>query len=233
MNLLAIWLPLVLSAILLLVGLADPAFYARWFDGEFGLVELTQLVPPVAAIVFISLMLRDGRTRPEPGLRLWLILVALACVYLVGEEASWGQHYFGWGTPDWIAALNRQQETNLHNMSTWLNEKPRSLFEIGVVLGGIVHPLLLAWRGRGLIRRPWWLAPDIFCLPSAVLAELWRLPEQLFETSWLRSTAVAADVLGWIRYSEVQELFFFYLILIYVLSIRRRLRTTPTPGGAA
>lgn len=232
MSLLAAWIPIALSVILLTLGLADPAFYAQWIEGETGFVEIAQLFPLSAAIVLIALILRDPLARAQPGLSLWLVLVALGCVYLVGEEASWGQHYFGWRTPDWIAVVNRQHEINLHNTSTWLNEKPRALFEAAVIVGGIVHPVLVAWRGRGPLSRPWWLGPRLACLPSAVLAELWRIPERLFKIEGLRSTSVATDVLGFVRYSEVQELYFFYFILIYVLSIRRRLRTRPTPGDA-
>src|SRR3546814_4167282 len=54
---------------------------------------------------------------------------------MAGEEASWGQHYAGWLTPDNWQALNDQGETNLHNTSSWLDQKPRTLLEIGVIVG--------------------------------------------------------------------------------------------------
>ena len=43
------------------------------------------------------------------------IFVALICLFIAGEEISWGQRIIGWNTPDFFAARNFQQETNLHN----------------------------------------------------------------------------------------------------------------------
>ncbi len=34
-----------------------------------------------------------------------------------GEELSWGQHILKFGTPDWLAEINGQRETNLHNIN--------------------------------------------------------------------------------------------------------------------
>lgn len=237
MRLLAIWIPLALSTALLAVAALAPALYATWFEGEKGVIEIAQLLPPAAALAVVTSMLRDHRTAGESGLRRWLAILAIVCVYILGEEISWGQHFLGWGTPDWLSEVNRQQETNLHNTTTWLNEKPRALFEVAVIVGGILHPVLLLSRGRGIVERPWWLAPSVACLPSAILAELWRLPERLFEREWVQSTIAspeaAARVLEFVRYSEMQELYFYYFILVYVLSIRRRLRTKPIRGAAA
>src|SRR3546814_9825984 len=61
-------------------------------------------------------------------------------------EASWGQHYAGWLTPENWQALNDQGETNLHNTSSWLDQKPRTLLEIGVIVGGILIPMLALRR---------------------------------------------------------------------------------------
>ena len=36
-------------------------------------------------------------------------------LFTAGEEISWGQHIFGYPTPDWIAERNSQEEFNLHN----------------------------------------------------------------------------------------------------------------------
>src|SRR5690606_24599741 len=82
-------------------------------------------------------------------LKLWLAAGALGCLYIAGEEISWGQHIIGWGTPEYWAALNDQNETNLHNTSSWLDQKPRLLLEIGVVFGGLVMPLIARWKGAG------------------------------------------------------------------------------------
>ena len=81
--------------------------------------------------------------RRSPGLLLWFSIATLGVAYTAGEEISWAQHLVGWGTPHWWADLNDQGETNLHNVSSWLDQKPRALLEVGIVIGGIVLPLLL------------------------------------------------------------------------------------------
>jgi hypothetical protein len=43
-------------------------------------------------------------------------LLAVAAVLAIGEELSWGQRLFGLGTPEPVAAVNRQGELNVHNM---------------------------------------------------------------------------------------------------------------------
>ncbi len=55
------------------------------------------------------------------------ILGGLAMVFAVGEELSWGQHIFGFATPDFLMHLNDQKEFNVHNIANksfdiiWLN----------------------------------------------------------------------------------------------------------------
>jgi hypothetical protein len=59
-------------------------------------------------------------TRHDPdyrGLkRLLLLALGLLLFFGAGEEISWGQRIFGWGTPDELAKNNLQGETNLHNL---------------------------------------------------------------------------------------------------------------------
>lgn len=46
------------------------------------------------------------------------LFLALLFFFGAGEEISWGQRIFGWHTPEGIAEINAQGETNLHNL--WL-----------------------------------------------------------------------------------------------------------------
>ena len=47
----------------------------------------------------------------------WYILLALFCFFAFGEEISWGQRLFGFGTPKFFSQWNTQDETNLHNLA--------------------------------------------------------------------------------------------------------------------
>ena len=73
---------------------------------------------------------------------LWCIIYCLGCVYFLGEEISWGQHLFGWETPDAWMEINDQGETNFHNTSGWFDQVPRTILTLGIVIGGFIYPLI-------------------------------------------------------------------------------------------
>ncbi len=209
-------LPLVLAAGLSMAGHAAPEVYARWVIGELGLLELGQLALMLAAclVALRTLFLPALRTRPL--LATWVGLAALSTVYIAGEEASWGQHYFGWETPAYWSAVNDQGETNLHNISSWLDQKPRFLLEAGVIMGGIAIPLAALWRPR-IRRLPGAvILPPLHCLPAAALAEFARFSERILD-------ALGYQVYPFHRPSEVQEVFFYLFILLYLITLYRRI----------
>jgi hypothetical protein len=48
--------------------------------------------------------------------RLLLLGVSLFCLFVAGEEISWGQRLFGYRPPQFFLERNFQQEANLHNL---------------------------------------------------------------------------------------------------------------------
>ncbi len=211
-------LPVAAALFLLITGHAAPGFYAVWLGSESrGLLELGQVLLLLAGLVCGLRMLAMAGLRRRPWLWLWVALVSLACLTIAGEEASWGQHYFGWATPEGWSRINDQNETNLHNVSSWFDQKPRLLLELGVVLGGIVAPLLVLWR-PALRRRPWAvILPPLLCLPSALLAEISRMAERLLGLA-------GSNGYLFYRASEVQEFYFYLFMLLYLMVLRRRLQ---------
>ncbi len=140
-------------------------------------------------------------------LKIWFGIAALASLYVTGEELSWGQWIFHWQTPAEWEALNDQGETNLHNTSSWLDQKPMILLQIGVLVGGIIIPLLKRFKPSALPARFAPIYGDYHLLPTSLIA----LAIKLFDT--------AQDHLGfnffW-RISEVQELYMFYFVALYL-----------------
>lgn len=196
-----------------------PAFFDRYIEGENAFVELAT---PVVALLgfFVGLaVMRRLAYLPSLTMRVWVVTLTFACLYLAGEELSWGQHLFKWPTPGVIAALNDQHETNLHNISSWFDQKPRLLLELWVLIGGIVVPL---WAGdrrralRGPLQR--WFWPTHECVPTALLAILIKLPERYKKLMGIPVLPIE------IRWSEPQEYYFALFLLIYLLSLRARLR---------
>lgn len=112
--------------------------------------------------------------------RLFFTVLALACFYVVGEEISWGQRIFNLTTPEFFAAHNLQNETNLHNfftgpLKTTLKQSLEYLIAFGLILYGLLYPLLMAarWKlalwfsNKGLPHPPLYLWP--FFVVSAYL----------------------------------------------------------------
>jgi hypothetical protein len=202
-----------------LPGTNDP----NW---ELGLAETIQNIFLAAALIMAGMVFTRAETL---WMRVWFGVVFVGVLYLFGEEISWGQHYFRWVSGGWFAEYNDQSETNLHNTSALLDQLPRNVLYLGMVVGGIAHPLVKLWRkGRGLIDNPWWLAPTIACLPPVVFAFLSGAPKGLDKV------LVDAGVEAWAngfrleefvgRASEMEECFMYFFFIVYLWSLGRRLK---------
>lgn len=213
-----LWFPPLLVLVIVPLKIFAPEFYAQRIDGELGLIELATPLISIAGAVVGFLLIRLASGLPTKRLRVWVLLTTLGCVYFAGEELSWGQHLFGWATPDYIEAVNDQEETNLHNMSSWFDQKPRMLLEIWVLIGGVIWPLL--GRSSGAPgTEAYWFWPTIEVVPTAVLAILIRLPERIKSLFDIEQLPLE------LRFSEPQEYYFALFLLIYLASIRKRLST--------
>ncbi len=215
-----LWLvaPLALAPILIGVAHTAPEFYGRWFDDETrGVLSHIQVLVPALAFVLAVRMLWQRPVREQPWLFGWIGVAALGCLYIAGEEASWGQHYVGWVTPEGWLALNDQGETNLHNVSSWFDQKPRQILEAGVVVGGIVVPIYGYFRPK--LRRAWFaiILPPAIGLPTALLAEISMGSERVLGL-------FAGNQFLFSRAAEVQETYFYWFVLLYLIVLDRRMR---------
>jgi hypothetical protein len=69
--------------------------------------------------------------------------LALLFLFGAGEEISWGQRILGFQTPESVSEVNRQEEFNLHNLSTWEASTfldPDRLFDIFWFLFAVFTP---------------------------------------------------------------------------------------------
>lgn len=186
--------------------------YALWYEsGERSVNEIATFLVLAAAIV-----VGIKRLQALPGglTRWWMLLLIAGCVYFAGEEISWGQHWLGWETPAQWQAINDQGETNLHNTSSWLDQKPRHLLELWILAGLIVY----VYCRRGA-KPPLWagLWPTAPCLGAASAAIAVRLPERI--TTWLAAEPVP---LFSIRLAETQELMFAFYLLAFMTTLARK-----------
>lgn len=114
--------------------------------------------------------------------RLFFSVLALACLYVAGEEISWGQRLFDVPTPEFFSEHNLQQETNLHNFFTGpistLTKQGLEYAVAGALIGyGLVYPWMLRLR----VRMALWLenkglaAPPLYLSPFFILSAIFEL----------------------------------------------------------
>ncbi len=224
-----LWFPPLLGVVVLAAKAISPGFYFHWIIPENGLVEIATPLAAIIGAVFGFRILR--RILPE---RDWLLTglvlgVTLACIYFAGEELSWGQQLFHWSTPEAIDQLNDQHETNLHNMSSWFDQKPRALLELWVVIGGILVPVREWQRGSRHAKGGifYWFWPTLDCLPTAVMAELIRAPQRFKHLAGMQHRPIE------ISWSEPQEYYFALFLALYLASLWYRLAAREAPSTPA
>lgn len=180
------------------------------------------LLPGIAAGVAVLLR---RRARLPWWLTVWLLGWTLACIYFAGEEVSWGQHYFRWGTPEALVALNDQSETNLHNVSHWFDQKPRTLVELWVVFAGLLLPMW--WRLRrkppfGAVAWRHWFWPTRIGVPAAAI---------FLATNIVGMVSKAQGGTTWhtLGSNELREFYIAFFLSSYLLSLWYRLRQEASP----
>lgn len=191
---------------------------AQRLGSEQGFIENAQVV---FLLLFIGLggkILWAKTPLPHPRLWLWIMLLIVGALYTLIEEISWGQHYVGWGTPRWMANLNSQNQTNLHNIDDKIflgiprilvMYLPYNLLLIGIYTGGLAYPI---WT-KG--QRYSWFWPTRVGIPWAALTAAASLP--LTISDWLGYSLPA-------RHGEMQEYFIYGFLFIYFYSLDYRLQ---------
>ncbi len=219
-----LWTPVILILVLLITGVSLPGeVYDRWIGNErSGILETSHAIIPAISFLICLRILVHKNLKIFSGFWFWILIAALGSFYMSGEEASWGQHWFQWGTSSEWAAINDQGETNLHNTSSWLDQKPRTILEIGIIFGGIILPLFLHYRPEYRSKSITFIIPTLVLLPTAIIGEIARMIERTLG-------ALNASFRLFQRASEVQELFFALFILFYLIIFLQRLNNLNSP----
>ena len=213
------WLgvPAISALALVSVYALDPAWYDRHVIPEgYGVLELSQFLVMLAALAIAVRLLFKPFVRKRPFLLTVTILSALSCLYIAGEEMSWGQHFFHWNTPDYWALVNRQGETNLHNTYAVFEKWPRAILEIGVFIGGLLVPLIAAFDPRVRANRLSLFLPPAALVPSAIAVFAFKYLDVAQQKGYLHTLVQ--------RPSEAVEFYLYFFIFAYLVIFERRIR---------
>jgi len=210
--------------LLILLAYVDPDIFQLMMakDDQGGIVEhATVLVLLPGIFAGLAVFFYHRKHLPQRWLGWWVLMWTLACIFFAGEEISWGQWFFEWKSPEVFKQLNSQQETNFHNMTPWLFQKPQALVEIWIVLGGLVLPLWRRYKSHSWVRpdQTWkyWFWPTYVCLPAAAFALLLRFLKPFFK-------AVPMSPLERLGSGELREYYIALFLGLYLLSFWFRIR---------
>lgn len=189
--------------------------------GEQGFIENYTFIILFIAIVLGILSIKKMSSFEYSFFKFWLALLVLGCIYYAGEEISWGQHWFGWGTPDAWMGVNDQGETNLHNTSALLDQVPRMMLTIAAVVGGVIIPVFMSTRNIRLSADNffYWLWPTYVNIPTCLLAIFVSLHEKAYK---LFDTTVP-HILD-IRAGETKECLLAMFLFMYIASFYKRIK---------
>ncbi len=189
--------------------------------GEKGIIENITVIFLLTAIITCLLFLFAKEKIQFVSLKVWMVLFLLGSIYYAGEEISWGQHFFGWGTPEQWTEFNDQQETNLHNTAAIFDQIPRTLLSIAALIGGVLIPIFRKYKNHIPNKESFfdWLLPTYVCLPAALLSLLVSWHEKIYKILDIRIPE-ALDI----RAGETKECLLALFMMIYALSIWYRNR---------
>jgi len=218
-----VWLyfPPVMIIFALISRAVAPDFYDIYVYGELGIVENATVLFLLPAVIMGIVATHYSRDLDNKMITAWFVIQTLGMFYFMGEEASWGQHWFGWEN-EGIFANHPRGETNIHNTNHWFDQKPKVMVELWAIVGGIIAPLWFWFKGR----RPndpsslWtWVWPTLICLPTALVGVVVKNIERIRQALHANFPSPFD-----IRFSELQEYYFSLFFFLYMLSLFLRIR---------
>jgi hypothetical protein len=182
---------------------------------EDGPVEWLQFVCLVLIAPTYFWLARHLRSRGQTWIAVLYLLAGIGVVFIAGEEISWGQRIIGWATPESIAAINKQEETNIHNVGLVLRVFNAATLTIALL--AIVLPIArwTIWPNRGRSAAAFALIPPLALAPAFALAFVYRA---------MRFVIVPEAGFSLTKYQEATELAFYLALLSFGLLLVRVFR---------
>ena len=225
----------------------EPIFWT-----ENGLIETLQVVIVFISLVFLIKIFPEKKNI-DKNIIIFLFMIFFGLIYIFLEEISWGQHYFGFKSPQLFLKkgllYNKQAETNLHNISNIFNEIPRNLVLIWCSLSIIFCRLFfnnssiakLVEPNKKLILLS--LILLVISTPEIIITKfdlfqgdkLFKFNKGedflyfdfVFQEINLKQLIYSILIFEYVRFSELQELFFYNYFMWYIIFLREYLTKLP------
>ena len=202
-------------------------FFNNFWE-ESGLIENFQSFFLFLSIFF--LFKSFSKIQNSKLVKVFLLIKVIALSYFLGEEISWGQHFFNWKSPTIFLEINNQKETNLHNISNLFDQLPRTLVMIWCMLCPLIFWLLKKFKNVSLII----ICPSFILSYISLSLTLLILPDLIIDKLDLHPGHVdkfGKDILeakfydlitfNYVRLSELHELIFTFYFFIYSYTLNK------------
>lgn len=230
-KLLWIWsIPVIAIALgIIAAGMGKKAY--KLYTMEDGIAEIVQVFLYLTAFVYCWKVTRKLWQTEQKFIAALYGFVLIGLFFMIGEELSWGQRIFGWETSETLREINKQEETNLHNIygvgSTfkWL--------QMLVGAYGTILPLLLL-KVDFLKRNRFfsYVIPHYTLIPFFAPLFFWRIFRNFFDMSKAEFDQIL-DGLYFVvsEFNEVMELCFAAGILLFLVYQWQRLQQKQKLGA--
>ncbi|MFQ5603858.1 MAG: hypothetical protein ACE5HS_11365 [bacterium] len=216
-------IPVFVLMVGVITGLLGKDVY-KWFTGEDRVAENLQVlfwaISFVLGLIIVQSQWREGDN-------LYAVLYGLLCLgifFIIGEEVSWGQRIFGWATPDSMKVINKQDETNIHNIHgightiKWLH---LVLGAYGTILPVVAYFSSLRKRFSRMVSM---LVPHYSLIPFFVVPFVWRVYRNFFEAPKDYYFAIS-------EFSEVVEIVIALAFVFFLIFQLKQIKLRLTQSG--
>jgi len=208
-------------------NICEVIFKNYWNENGF-IENLQAIFVLISIILLIKLKIK---LKELNFIHLFIIIKIFALIYYLGEEISWGQHFFKWDSPIFFQEINNQKETNLHNISNLLDQLPRTLVYFWCAFSVIlinINKIKTKFNSNFYLI----ISPDKLLIYISLLLLILSVPDIIVDLFNLHPghvdefgkgipEAIFFDFItfNYVRLSELHELIFSFYFLCYSIFI--------------